>query len=229
MDRFAKAAVIVCALALPAVAQTEYPPVPVEKAAYHWPVFKNDYVMVLRVIFPPGRGSNYHIHSTDQIGVVVETGANANQLYGEAEAPPRPATPGSVGFTAYSKKQMIHRSTNKGTTPFHNVVVSLSKPQAAGVTPGARPDPYKESFDNERARAWKLALDPGQQAPAITQKGPGMRVVITGGEITEIIDGQPDRGQALRLGDFYWQDPGATRAIKNTGSTRIEIAEFELK
>jgi hypothetical protein len=229
MDRFAKAALIVCALALPAAAQTEHPPVPVEKASYHWPVFINDYVMVLRVIFPPGRGSNFHIHSTDQLGVVVETGANANQLYGEAEAPPRPAQPGSVGFTAYSKKQMIHRSTNKGTTPFHNVVVSLSKPQPVGFAPAARPDPYKEAFDNERARAWKLALEPGQEVAAITQKAPGMRVVIAGGEIAEIMSGQPDRGQALRLGDFYWQEPGATRGIKNIGTTRIEIAEFELK
>ena len=41
--------------------------------------------------------------------------------------------------------------------------------------------------------------------------------------------GQPDRGLALRLGDFYWQEPGTTRGIRNIGTTRIEIAEFELK
>src|ERR1044071_6795071 len=167
MVRFAQASAIVLVLALPAAAQTEYPPVPVEKASYHWPVFKNDLVMVLRVIFLPGRGSNFHIHSTDQLGVVVEAGANANQIYGEAETPPRPAQSGSVGFTAYSKKQMIHRSTNKGTTPFHNVVISLSKAEPAGFNPEARPEPYKEAFNNERARAWKLALEPGQEAPAI--------------------------------------------------------------
>jgi quercetin dioxygenase-like cupin family protein len=229
MHRFAQASLVVCALALPAAAQTEHPPVPIDKAAYHWPVFSNDYVMVLRVYFPPGRGSNFHIHSTDQMGVVVETGMNANQVYGEAETPPRAATPGSVGFTSYTNKQMIHRSTNKGTTPFHNIVVSLSKPQPSGFAPAARPEPYKEAFNNERARAWKLALDPGQEAPAITQKAPGVRVVITGGEIAELVSGQPDRGQGLRLGDFFWQEPGTTRGIKNIGTTRIEIAEFELK
>ena len=56
-----------------------------------------------------------------------------------------------------------------------------------------------------------------------------MRVVLDGGEIAEIVPGEPDRGQALRLGDFYWQEPGATRGIRNTGTTRIEIVEFELK
>ena len=44
--------------------------------------------MVLRVYFPPGRSSNYHIHSLDQISVQVEAGANAGQMLGEA--PTRP-------------------------------------------------------------------------------------------------------------------------------------------
>jgi hypothetical protein len=47
------------------------------------------------------------------------------------------------------------------------------------------------------------------------------------------VSARPDpasyRGLALRLGDFYWQEPGATRGIRNIGTTRIEIAEFELK
>jgi hypothetical protein len=33
----------------------------------------------------------------------------------------------------------------------------------------------------------------------------------------------------LRLGDFFWQDAGATRAIRNAGETPIELVEFELK
>jgi hypothetical protein len=33
----------------------------------------------------------------------------------------------------------------------------------------------------------------------------------------------------LRLGDFYWQEPGTTRAIRNIGTTRIDLVEMELK
>jgi len=51
MQRLLSGSLIVCALALAlsAAAQVEHPPVPVEKAAYHWPVFSNEHVMVLRV------------------------------------------------------------------------------------------------------------------------------------------------------------------------------------
>jgi hypothetical protein len=34
---------------------------------------------------------------------------------------------------------------------------------------------------------------------------------------------------ALRLGDFYWQEPGAARTVRNIGTTRVELVEFELK
>jgi quercetin dioxygenase-like cupin family protein len=219
------------ALALPAIAQQEPAPVPVEKASYHWPVFRNDLILALRVIFPPGRGSNYHIHSLDQIGVLVEAGANAGQEYGKQPTPPRPGTKGSVGYTAYSKESYTHKATNMGSTPFHNVVIALLYPQPGRFTAGSRNDVpgYAQVLDNERVRAWRLKLDPGQSAAPITQKAPGLRVVIDGGEVTEFGANEPDRAQALRVGDFYWQDAGATRGIRNTGSTPIEIVELELK
>src|SRR2546430_17737807 len=110
MQRLLSGSLIVCALAmaLPAAAQVEHPPVPVEKAAYHWPVFSNEHVMVLRVMFPPGRGSNYHTHSLDQIGVEGEAGANAGPGAGEAPNPARPGTRRPVMLTAYSKKAVTH-------------------------------------------------------------------------------------------------------------------------
>jgi hypothetical protein len=33
----------------------------------------------------------------------------------------------------------------------------------------------------------------------------------------------------LKLGEFYWQEPGMTRTVSNIGTTRINLVEFELK
>jgi hypothetical protein len=213
-----------------ATAQDEGPPVPVEKAAYHWPIFRNEHVMLLRVYMPPGKGSNYHIHSLDQISVLIEAGANAGQVFGKERTAAKAGIRGNVGFTAYSKKPFTHRSTNTAATPFNNIVIALLKPAPGGHTPQARDVPgYRQLFDNERARAWRLQLEPGQSAGPITQTAPGLRVIIDGGEIDEIVKGEMDRALALRPGDFYWQDAGATRAIRNTGATAINLVEFELK
>jgi hypothetical protein len=52
---------------------------------------------------------------------------------------------------------------------------------------------------------------------------------VSGGEIVESVAGQPDRSMFLRTGEFYWQNPQATRAVRNRGTSRIELVEFELK
>jgi hypothetical protein len=53
--------------------------------------------------------------------------------------------------------------------------------------------------------------------------------VLDGGEITEYVPGDPDRGEMLRTGQYFWQDAGVTRAIRNTGTTKVQFAEIELK
>jgi hypothetical protein len=64
---------------------------------------------------------------------------------------------------------------------------------------------------------------------AITQSAPGIRVVIDGGEIAENVPGEAERGMAPKTGEFFWQEPGVTRAVRNTGTTPIQLVEFELK
>ena len=74
MRHLLEASLLVCALmfALPAAAQDEGPGVPVDQAAYHVPVFRNDYVALLRVNIPSQRSAGYHIHSADQISILIE-------------------------------------------------------------------------------------------------------------------------------------------------------------
>jgi hypothetical protein len=224
------ASLLVCAFALPAAAQDEGPPVPVDKAAYHVPVFRNEYLTLLRVNIPSQRSAGYHIHSKDQISVLIEEADQSGQVLGEQPTPPRRTPRGNVTFTAYSKKSMTHRVNNVGPTAFHNIVIALADGPGGRFSPAAREGAgYTQLFDNERARAWRLVLEPGQAAAAITQNAPGLRVIIDGGEIAESVSGEGDRGMALRLGDFYWQEPGVTRAVRNIGTTRIQLVEIELK
>jgi mannose-6-phosphate isomerase-like protein (cupin superfamily) len=211
--------------------ETAQKPVPIEQASYHVPVFSNDLVTVLRVYIPPGRASDYHIHSLDQISVVIEDHPPDaySQKLGEARGTIRSPRAGETGYSSNSPP-LTHRGVNPGKTlPMHLIVLLLRKP--SGFTAAARNvHGYTQVFDNARARAWRLVLQPGETAPAITQHAPGIRVIVGGdGEITEISPGARDRAMYLRKGDFYWQDPGKTRAVRNIGSTRLELVEVEFK
>ena len=118
-----------------------------------------------------------------------------------------------------------------GGTAFHNIVITLRDAQpgrfSAGLREGAG---YTQIIDNERVRAWRLVLEPGQTAAAITQNAPGLRVIIDGGEIAEIAPGEPDRGMALRTRRFllagagrHARCPQYRNNSSRTGGIRIEV------
>lgn len=210
-------------------AQSADPPIlAVEAASYHVPVLSNDYVKVLNVRIPPRRDSGYHRHSLDSVAVLMSDATRTNTTLG-AEPVARPAQPrGTVAFSPYARDPLVHTVTLQGDQTFHNIVVELLQP-SAGRTPSDRPPIYTPVLDNERVRVWRLVLEPGEAAPPITQNAPGVRVVVEGGELVESLVGQPDRAMALRHADFYWQEAGATRAVRNAGATRIELVEIEIK
>jgi hypothetical protein len=198
----ASLAALACALAQPAAAQ-ESVVVPVEKAPYHMPIFKNDLAMLLNVYLPPGAGkgaSIYHTHSRDQLSVLVQATKMGGQDLGGQPREERVGTRGNANYTAFSQKPMTHRGENVGTTPFQNIVVALLYPEPGRFSPGLRANitGYTQLLDNERVRAWRLVLAPGQTAAAITQSAPGLRVVVDGGDLVESLPGQPDRGMHMR-------------------------------
>ena len=225
--------VVACIFAAPATAQQEEAGVPILKAPYHLPVFTNEYVTVLKIFIPPGRNTGYHIHSEDSVSVNIVPADMTNQNLGSSDVTRGERAPrGRAAYTAYGKEgPRTHKATNVGQTPFHNISFILKNRESGRFTPSSRanvPD-YVQIMDNERVRGWRLVLEPGQSVAAITQTAPGIRIVLDGGELVETVSGYADRGWMLGSGEFYWQDPGITRGLRNIGTTRIEIEEFEIK
>src|SRR5262245_22625370 len=220
-----------CAVALSAFAQSEEKGVPIDQAPFHVPAMKNEYGTVLIINVPPGRNTGYHIHSQDSFSVNIEAADMTNQNLGSSQvSPPNRAQTGRILFTPYYKEgERTHKATNVGPTHFHNVSFLFASRTPHGFAPSTRPSGYEQIDDNERYRAWRLMLQPGQSVPAFKQGAPGLRVVVTGGELMESVTGQPDRGMKPREGEFFWQEAGITRAVKNTGATPLNLVEVELK
>jgi hypothetical protein len=227
----ASLAVLACAAVLPALAQSDDKGVPIVQAPFHVPAMKNEYGTVLIINVPPGRNTGYHIHDADSFSVNIEAADMTNQNLGSSTiTPPNRAQVGRILFTPYYKDgERTHRASNVGNSHFHNVSFLFSSRQPHGFTPSTRGAGYEQIADNERFRAWRLALQPGQSAAAIKQGAPGMRIIVAGGELTESVPGQLDRGMKPRDGQFFWQEAGTTRTVKNSGTTPLNIVEIELK
>jgi hypothetical protein len=215
-----------------AIAQEEERGVPIVQAPYHLPVFRNEYITLLNVNVPPGKTTGYHIHTGDQVSVNISAADMTNQDLGSSiVSPPQRGQAGRAGYADYRKASKTHKAVNAGTTPFHNISFIFNSPQPWHLTPGTRDGKaaYTQIMDNERVRGWRLVIEPGQSAAAITQQSPGIRIVVAGGDIVEKVPGRPDRAMQPHTGDFFWQDGAVTREVRNTGTTRVELVEFELK
>lgn len=224
-----------CAVALPASAQLDDEPVPMDKAPFHTPVFANDYIILLSINIPPGRNTGFHTHYADSASVNLSQALRIDQIYGSSKVS-APATgdpvPGRASFTNVTKNgPHTHRATNVGPTPFHNISFILKDQRTGGSAVSDRSGVagYAQIMNNERLRAWRVVLEPGQATGQITQAAPGLRIYVRGGVLDDIVPGSADRGMAPHDGDFIWLDAGQTRAVKNTGTTLIEFVEFELK
>lgn len=234
MKNFATAAVVAACL-LPvghSVAQDEERPVPILQAPFHLPVFRNDYITLLNVNVPPGKTTGYHIHTGDSVSVNIGAADMTNQDFGSnVVSSPARGEPGRVSYADYRKESKTHKAVNVGKTTFHNISFIFNSPTAWHLTPGSRDGKagYTQVMDNERVRGWRLVLDPGQAAAAITQQSAGIRIVVSGGDIVERVPGRPDRPMQPHTGEFFWQDAPITREVRNIGNTRVELVEFELK
>ena len=130
-------ATLVWLLSQPSMAQDEGPAAPIEKAPYHLPVFKNEYVTVLKINLPPHRNTGFHIQTTDSVSVNIEEAEMANQLPGEKPTPRVPSA-GRPNFTAYSKQgPRTHKTSNMGETAFQNVSLLFHYAQPTRFSPSS--------------------------------------------------------------------------------------------
>ncbi|MBC9878186.1 hypothetical protein G8O24_12620 [Bradyrhizobium sp. INPA01-394B] len=202
--------------------------VPVEFASFHDQTFKNDYLQFMNVTIPSGQIAAYHSHTKDfaQVYMAVSD-AEGTPLGGKPVITPRKV--GEVLFTNYTKKPIVHQVANVGASDFRIMGFELFDSEPGRFSPQARPEPYISVMDNHRVQAWRLILQPGQVAPAMTQAAPGVRIVVQGGMLVEGVQGKPDHKLNLKYGDFAWQNTGPVRTMRNVGTSTVELVEFELK
>ena len=226
---------LVFALPLPVIAQLEDQPVLMDNAPFHVPIFANDYIILLSINIPPGRDTDFHTHYADSVTVELAPGIRTDQVYGSTEVSAPSAGDPVPGRTSFSNirdnEPRTHKASNVGPTAFRAVSFILKDRDSAASPVSDRSESagFNEIMDNERIRAWRVTLEPGQATDQITQSAPGLRVFVRGGVLDELVPGAADRGMAVIAGDVMWQEAGPTRAVRNTGATVLEFVEFEFK
>jgi hypothetical protein len=218
------------ALAGPGAPAAEDKVVPAQEEPHHRPKFQNDYVRILDVEIGQNDATFFHTHSLDYPYVMVTGVTLLNQVPG-GEPGEVKIQRGLIGYYRASQGAYTHRFTNLGPGAFRAIGIELLRPAAAGnavVTPLADATGYRTVLDNDRVRGYLLKLEPGQSAGPVTLSGPGIRVVLGGGQLTQTA-GTSAATLRLERAQFAWRARPETLTLSNTGDTTVELVEFELK
>jgi quercetin dioxygenase-like cupin family protein len=218
---------------IPVLAPRAQQVLPVSQEPRHHKRFENEYFRVLEVIVPPGDTTLFHAHTRDMGLVQLQSTEVKSEEPNNPEAAISRTKAGAIGFWDVQNGHpypYIHRVTTIGPDALYLIGFEIVNPSPGGFAESDRTGAlaYAPVIDNNRARAWRLKVEPGQSVPSITQSAPGLRVILSGDRMTETINATA-REINLKPGSFEWQPSGTTRALKNTGTSPIELAEWELK
>jgi len=202
--------------------------VPIEQEPAHRLVLQNEFVRVFEVRLPPGNATLWHVHRHDGASVRL---SDAN-IEDQPQDGPAEAIRLHRGEVAYGATPMArtHRVRNIGETSFHLAYIELLTAPGVSVdhTPAAASDP-RVVLENERVRALRRILAPGESTIMHTHASRGVGVPVTAGRL-EIADPEgATRNIEFKVGALQWIEPGTTHRLKNVGDAPIEIVDIELK
>jgi len=223
------AAMLACGVAM---AANDDRVVPANEEPRHVVKLENEWVRVIDVEIPQGEQTLYHAHSLDYPYVLVTSVTLYNQIYGQ-EPKDVKMEAGSIGYyRASTQGTYTHRFINRGPGTFRAIGIELLKPLQSPVTV-AEPLPASSGLetvlDNERVRAYRVRLAPGQSVGPVTIAGPSIRVAMGQGRISEKVEGRYDAQFELAPAQFVFRPQATTTTITNNGTTPVELVEFVLK
>lgn len=208
-----------------ASAMAQDKPVPVEQEPYHHVQLKNDDIVVIHAVLPPGERTAYHIHSCDRTGVEISNNTTTGQRFGEAEAAPKPSSPGDVFSDTCTDKPLIHRVHNVGSTTMDVIDIELLHRPEHPSTSTAGP----VAVENPSVRVYKWVIAPATATPMHTHTRPYLIVAATPMQLRMTSPDGQSRIETVKAGDFHWVNIPVTHALTNQGIEDGQIVEFELK
>jgi quercetin dioxygenase-like cupin family protein len=215
-----------CCLVLCGTTASAQSAVAIEQEPAHRLVLQNVNVRVFDVWLPPGEESLWHVHRHDGISVRLADATIADEPK-DGQAATFRLRRGAVAYGS-TPTARTHRVRNLGETTFHNIYIELLTDRDVGDDRvAAAASDRRVEFENDRVRAMRRFLGPGESTGMHTHASSGVAVLVTAGRLEVSSPEGAARTSDVKTGSVQWIDSGTVHSLKNVGYAPMEIVDIE--
>ena len=172
----------------------------------------------------PGDTTMFHIHSTPSVFLHFSDALMSSQSKGQNWVTER-TVPGYAWYRSFTPDSIVHRVANGDTVPIHVIdveILSSYKPDSY-----SKPLSFTVLFDEEKAIAYRLTHAKFSKEK-ISNRGPMIAGLVTG-ETAYYVDAATKTETPIKVGGYFYIEPGASFYIKVSENKEVNLVLFEIK
>lgn len=210
--------------------------VPVSQEPRHHKQVDNGHIRLLDVQIPPGDTTQFHIHATPSVFVVLSDAKTGSQVISEEDRSSAPITRyGNIWFEGFYIKPRVHRVYNIDEHIFNVMDIELTNKNFKMIDSPLSQESFTLLFEEKPVRAYRMRLASGNSVFVKPRKAdvliiqlndsslnPGTQQIITRNRSEHVISFN-------KKGHYTYVDSGTSIEVKNGGSGNAEFAFLELK
>lgn len=200
--------------------------VQVSEEPMHHKVFQNKYIRLLDVWLQPGDTTQYHIHATPSVFVILSQTVTAWQTRGEEWVTDH-SPKGKAWYRSFTPDILIHRVCNLDTVPFHVNDIEILSAYNTNNSSANNTLPFTILFENEKTVAYQLTAK-NFNPQIIKNNGPMVAELVTGDGVffTDLLK---NKRTEIKAGKYLYIKPGTSFNFTAVGTAGINMVLFEIK
>ena len=192
----------------------------------HHNVFENEFVRILDVHLGPKDTTQYHLHNTPSVFIILANCKVSSQLQG-GQPQPGVSVSGNISYDAM-KPERIHRAWNEDTLWFHVMDIELISTKQKNTINVLQNAAVKLLFEEPQANGYIADLTPGNRLQ-LPSSANGYLLVIKESASIDLVINNTKQHRVMKPGHYAWIEPGHGFSISSKETKLVSFVILQLK
>ena len=192
----------------------------------HHNVFENEFIRILDVYLPPEDTTQYHLHNTPSVFIILANTNVSSQLMGKQ--PQKGANiAGDISYDGLAIPR-LHRVWNEDTSWFHVMDIELTRQHPDIDIPLLRDSSLNFLFNEPLVNGYKLNANNGKSINLSSSKD-GYLLVSLGEAIVYVKQNDDGQRRIMKRGHYIWIQPGKMLTISVSDRLSADFVLLQFK